>query len=199
VPYTLFVLVLVPVYWQDKGPENFLWGCDLALLFTCYALWSECRLLYSMMALAILIPELIWIVDFCLRLIAGVDALSLGLTSYMFESATPLYIRGLSLFHLFLPMVLLWCVYQAGYDRRALWYQTGLAWMVLPLTWWLTEPARNINWVYGIASAPQDWMPGLAYLLLVMSLVPILIYWPTHLVLRRWFNGNGRSATGGRQ
>ena len=31
-PYTIFVCVLVPVYWVERGPANFLWLSDVALL-----------------------------------------------------------------------------------------------------------------------------------------------------------------------
>jgi len=30
--YTLFVCALVPVYWRQYGPANFLWFSDIALL-----------------------------------------------------------------------------------------------------------------------------------------------------------------------
>ena len=28
--YTVWMAVWVPVYWQQNGPENFLWLCDFA-------------------------------------------------------------------------------------------------------------------------------------------------------------------------
>ena len=42
-----------------------------------------------------------------------------GMTDYMFEVKYPLFTRGLSLFHFWLPLVLLWIVARLGYDRRA--------------------------------------------------------------------------------
>jgi len=56
---------------------------------------------------------------------------------------------------------------------------------VLPVTYWLTEPAENINWVYGPGSKPQTWMRPLAYLVLLMIFFPLVVYLPTHLLLRR--------------
>ena len=47
--YTLFLCVLVPVYWVKWGPKNFLWFSDIALLTTGVALWLESSLLASMM------------------------------------------------------------------------------------------------------------------------------------------------------
>src|SRR5690606_35092583 len=58
VVYTLFVLLLVPVYWVQHGPANFLWFSDIALLLALAALWLENRFLASMMAVGVLIPEI---------------------------------------------------------------------------------------------------------------------------------------------
>ena len=45
ISYTLFVAVLVPLYWVHHGPANFLWASDIALLATVIALWRESRML----------------------------------------------------------------------------------------------------------------------------------------------------------
>ena len=71
VSYALFVALLVPIYWMQYGPQNFLWGSDLVLFGTLLAVWLESRLLASMMAIAALIPELLWTIDYVGRLIAG--------------------------------------------------------------------------------------------------------------------------------
>jgi hypothetical protein len=34
IAYTLFVCILVQVYWRQYGPANFLWFSDIALLVT---------------------------------------------------------------------------------------------------------------------------------------------------------------------
>ena len=41
-----------------------------------------------------------------------------GLTDYMFERERPLILRGLSLFHVPLPLVLLWMIAAYGYAGR---------------------------------------------------------------------------------
>ncbi len=181
--YTLFLCVLVPVYWTHWGPKNFLWFSDIALLVTGAALWLENPMLASMMALAIALPELAWNAEFFGRLLTGRQIF--GLSGYMFDPRKPLYLRALSLFHIVLPVVLLWMVSRLGYDRRAWALQTVLALIVLPVTYWLTEPAENINWVYGPGSKPQTWMRPLAYLVLLMIFFPLVVYLPTHLLLRR--------------
>ena len=41
--YTAFMVVLIPVYWRNYGPTNFLYFCDVALLITLVGMWIEVR------------------------------------------------------------------------------------------------------------------------------------------------------------
>jgi hypothetical protein len=191
--FTLFVAVLVPVWWLEYGPANFLWACDIALFVTVIALWRESRLLASMMAVAVLVPELLWNLDFLVRLFAGRDLIGLDATGYMFDAAIPLWRRGLSLFHVFLPLLLLWLVAQLGYHVRAWLVTTALCWLVLPISYLFTDPARNINWVFGLGSAPQTWLPGPVYVAVLMLALPLCVYLPTHLVLKSCLRAEGRA------
>jgi hypothetical protein len=177
---TAFVCVLVPAYWAYYGPANFLWFSDIALFLAVAALWWESAFLAGVAAVSVTPLELAWSADFLLHL-AG--APSFGLTGYMFEPDRPLFIRGLSLFHLWLPFLLLWLVWRLGYDRRAWLALTVLAWVVLPVCYFLTDPTRNINWVLGLGTKPQDWLPPGLYLALLMLAFPLGVYLPTHLVL----------------
>lgn len=185
ISYTLFICFLVPVYWRQYGPGNFLWFSDIALFVTTAALWLESSLLASMMALSVVVLETVWIIDFCIGLISGSSVI--GLSAYMFDSKIPLSIRALSLFHLVLPVLLLWLLYRLGYDHRALFAQTLLAWMVLPLSYFLTKPSDNVNWVYGLRGGTQKWMPAPLYLVLLMIAFPLVVYLPTHFLLQRLF------------
>src|SRR5204863_4475698 len=108
--YTLFVCVLVPIYWKQYGPANFLWFSDIALLALVPALWLENTLLASMMAVSIVFFEAIWNIDFFTRLAAGKSLI--GLSAYMFDPKIPLFIRLLSLFHIALPLLLLWTLHR---------------------------------------------------------------------------------------
>ena len=98
------------MYWDFYGPANFLWGSDIALFGTLLALWTESRLLASMMALGVLLPEVAWNVDFAVRSILGPDAIAVSGTRYMFDPEIPLFVRGLSSFHVALPVILVWLV-----------------------------------------------------------------------------------------
>jgi hypothetical protein len=179
--YTLFLCVLVPVYWVRYGPQNFLWFSDLALFGAAAALWLENRLLASMMTVGVLLPEVFWNVSFFARVATGIRLG--GLTDYMFDRKLSRFLRGLSLFHVVLPALLVWMVARLGYDPRAWLAQSLLAWVVLPVTYLVSDPSENINWVFGLGGAPQRWMPPLAYLALLMVGFPLLVYLPTHLLL----------------
>ena len=136
-----------------------------------------------MMALAVVLPESVWGVSFFGRLFFGLRLSDLA--DYMFHAEKPLYVRALSLaFHVVMPVVLLWMLYELGYDSRALPAQTALAWIVLPLTYLLSSPQDNINWVYGPWGGAQTRIPRLAYLGAVMIITPLCIYLPMHFLLQ---------------
>ncbi len=186
--YTLFVCVLVPYYWSQYTPANFLYFCDVALLVTLAALWLESPLLASMQAVAITLPQLLWVGDFVVRFVAGVHIINL--TEYMFDPKIPLFVRGLSLFHGWLPFLLAWLVWRLGYDQRAWWMQTALAWVVLLVSCAAVAdpfgPAGNLNKIFGPSDTEvQTWMPQAAWVGLLMLIHPVCIIVPTHLALRK--------------
>ncbi len=183
IAYTLFVCVVAAVYWLKYGASNFLWFSDIALFVTVPALWLESGLLASTMALSILLLDAAWNLDFFGRLMTGRSLL--GLSKYMFARTIPLPVRLISLFHIWFPPLLLWLVYRLGYDERALLTQTVLAWVFLPVSYWVTDPRENINWVRGLRGEPQKWMSGRLYLGLLMLALPLFVYLPTHLVLKK--------------
>ena len=186
ITYGLFLCILVPVYWHEYGPSNFLWASDIALFIVFVAVCFENRLLNSMMAIGVLPFELAWNLDFFASL-AGFRPL--GMTSYILNVELPLYLRGLSLFHVMLPIVIIFMLRRLGYDRRALLAQTLLVWVVLPITYLATGPADNINFVFGLGKEPQTVVHPLLYLMLEMILVPVVICLPAHLFLRSLLRG----------
>ncbi|MFO0846444.1 MAG: hypothetical protein U0797_29425 [Gemmataceae bacterium] len=202
--YTAFVAVLVPYYWQAYGPTNFLYFCDVALLMTLVALWVESPLLASMPAVGILLPQALWCIDFLAELVGLRVA---GLTGYMFDPNLTLFTRGLSFFHFWLPFFLVWLVWRLGYDRRALPAWAAVAWALMLVSFFLLPPPPapaempnlpvNVNYVFGFSNeAPQAWLPPLAYLALLMVAMPVVIFWPTHHLLTRFF---GRPRLGTRE
>jgi hypothetical protein len=184
IPYTLFVLVLVPVYWIRYGPANFLWFSDIALIGTLVALWLQSRFLLSMMAVGVLLFDIVWNFIFFSKLLLGAGP---GFVDFMFDPAIALPIRALSLFHVALPIIQLWSLSKMGYDVRAWKYQALLGCIIFPLTYGVSRPEKNINWVFGVTEVPQQWLPAPLYLAALMVIYPTLVCFPTHLVLKRLF------------
>jgi hypothetical protein len=201
--YTAFVAVLVPYYWHQYGPTNFLYFCDVALFMALVGLWRESPLWASMPAVGILLPQTLWCVDF-LGSVIGLPVT--GMTAYMFDPQLSLLARGLSFFHFWLPFLLLWMVWRLGYDRRAVWAWTGVAWALMLVCYFLmpAPPAPadnphlpvNINYVHGPSeSQPQQWMPPAAYLALMLAALPLALFLPAHVLLTKFFKPG--SPTGG--
>lgn len=189
VVYTIFVCAVVPIYWRQYGPANFLWFSDIALLALVPALWLENSLLVSMMAISVVFFEALWNVDFFFRLITGKSLI--GLSTYMFDPRIPLFIRGLSAFHIVLPLLLLWMVHRLGYDQRAFLWQTIVTLVVLPLSYLVSNAQQNVNWVYGFGQNPQRILPAPLFVILLMLLFPLAVYLPTHLLFIGIFRGAG--------
>ena len=183
--YSIFVAWVIPIYWKQYGPANYLWFSDVALILLVPALWLESKRFFSALAVSVVLLELLWNVDFFVRLLTRSQLV--GLSDYMFDSTISRSIRALSLFHVLLPAILIWYVYRLGYDSRAFVVQTFSAWVVLLLSFFLTKPKDNINWVYGFGKKPQTRLPKVIHLLLLMLGLPVLVYLPSHLVLKRLF------------
>lgn len=195
IAYTAFMAVLVPVYWSKYGPTNFLYFCDVALFVTLIGVWWEKPIFASMAAVGILPPQFIWVADY-LGHFVGLPLT--GMTGYMFESEQPVLLRGLSLFHSWLPFLLVFMVWRLGYDRRALWAWTVAAWTLVLICYFcmpapgvvLENPLapRNINYVYGLSeTVGQTWMPQNLFVPTLMAALFAVLYLPAHLVLKKCF------------
>ena len=190
--YTAFMAVLLPVYWANYGPTNFLYFCDVALLITLVGIWIESPLLISMCAVGILASQALWVVDFLSNLIGWPLT---GMTDYMFAADHSLFLRSLSLFHGWLPFLLVYLVWRLGYDRRAFPAWTVLAWILVLICFFVMPPPRpdpgltpvNINYVWGMSdTVAQQWMPPAVWLAGLIILLPVLLYAPVHFLLRRF-------------
>ena len=187
--YTAFVLLVVAIWWRHYGWRNFLWFSDIAFIGAVPALWLESAGLASVLAVAVLLPELLWNVDFGARLL--LRRRITGLTDYMFEPQRPRLLRGLSLFHVPLPLVLLWMVAEYGYvGAVGLPGAVVLAAVVLPWSRAVSTPERNINWTYGPGALRSRLAAG-TYVALLYAAFVVLVFIPTHLVLQAWFGVTG--------
>jgi hypothetical protein len=184
--YTAMAAGVLIAYWFRYGPANYLWLSDVALILLVPALWLESALLTSVVAAGTLALELFWVVDWLARLLFGHR--SRGLTGYMFDTALPLWQRGLSLYHLVVPTLTIWLLFALGYDTRALPAMLLLGWTVLAASWRFTAPGKNINWVHGFGGGARSKRAPVGRLLALMLAFPLLVWLPTHLALS-WLFG----------
>jgi hypothetical protein len=189
--FTAFMAVLAPVYWTHYGPTNFLYFCDASLFITTVGIWTERPLLVSIPAVGIIGSQALWVLDFA----CGLVGLHLtGMTDYMFDPQRPLFLRGLSLFHGWLPFLLVYLVARLGYDRRALPIWTALAWTLMAICYFFMPPPSpdhgiapaNIDYVWGLSDTqPQHWMSANTWVLFEATALFAVLYLPVHLVLER--------------
>ena len=181
---TLFYAYISRGTWQQYSALNFLWFSHIGFAGAVLALWLESRLLAGMMLLNTFVADGVgWTLDLLVALLSGRHPF--GATAYMFDQRIPILVRGLSLFHVVVPALLAWMVYKLRYDRRALVAQTLFAWMLLLFCVSFTDPALNINCVFGPGTHRQTFIPAWLYFVILMVYVPLAFYLPIHLVLRR--------------
>src|SRR5579863_7913204 len=180
--WTAWILVWAPLYWKHYGAQNFLYFCDLGNLLITLGLWLESRVILSWQAVSLLVVQTLFAVDLMVAWAVGKHPI--GGTEYMFDPAIPLPVRLLGLYHLAVPVLLLWAVRRLGYDPNALKYQIFTACVVVPINhFW--RPEYNVNFARGIGHE-QHLMPEWLYLLGYLVVVPLAVYWPTHWALKRW-------------
>ena len=189
IAWVFWLVLWAPVYWRQYGAQNFLYFCDFGNFMIAAALWLESRLIFSWQAVGLLTFQGLYAVDLLIAVISGRHAI--GGTEYMFDPTIPLLIRILGLYHLIVPPLLLWAVHRLGYDPSALKWQTLTTCIIIPICYFW-RPQYNVNWARGIGH-PQDVVPGWLYLIGYLTLVPLVVYLPTHMALKWW-----RGARGGR-
>ncbi len=180
--WTAWIFVWAPLYWKHYGAQNFLYFCDLGNLLIAIGLWMESRLILSWQAVGLLVFQTLYAVDLIVALVFGTHPI--GGTEYMFDPTIPLLVRLLGLYHLAVPVLLVWAVRRLGYDQNALTYQVFTTCIVVPINYFW-RPEYNVNFARGIGHE-QHLMPGWLYLLGYLVVVPLLVYWPTHWALSRW-------------
>lgn len=179
------MLVWFPSYLLGYGPSHFLWLSDVFLIEAFLATCLESSFLASMGAAGGLLFSIAWAFDFVGTTIFHLfGSETLGGTAYLYDATRPLWLRLLSLFHLGLPIVLYFLVSRLGYNRRAWPLQILLSWAVIALSYRLSDPDQDLNFVHSITLwTPGNWGPITS--LILGSCGVALVMFATHLVLQK--------------
>jgi hypothetical protein len=164
--------------------------CDLAVLLTALGLWRSSSLLLSSQAVSTVLVGLAWGLDLVYRGLSGRHLI--GGTEYFWDPQYPLAVRLLSLYHLALPAVLVWCLRRVRYDRRAWRFQCLLAAPVLVLSRWIA-PGWNLNFVEREPLLHRAWGPAPVHLAVVFLFTSLVVYWPVHRLLLAAYPPSDRS------
>lgn len=178
----LWLAVWGPTYAVVYGFGNFLHLCDVAVILTCVGLWRGSALLLSMQALTSILIDLTWDLDLAWRLASGRHLI--GGTEYMWDPKFPLWVRLLSLFHVILPVLLLWALRRVGYDRRALLAQSALGLLLIAAARTL-GPEVNDNFAWRDPFFHRSWGPAPLHVATIFAGLLAIVYGPTHAVLSR--------------
>lgn len=180
VAWTIWILVWAPIYWQQYGVQNFLYFCDVGNFLIAIGLWTESGLILSWQAVGLLVFQTLYAIDLACAAVSGHHLF--GGTEYMFDPKIRLFVRLLGLYHLVVPPLLLWAVRRLGYDPEAFRWQTITMWILVLIShFW--RPEYNLNWARGLGHE-QHLVSHWVYLAGYLIVVPLVVYWPTHLALR---------------
>lgn len=186
--WTIWLILWAPVYYHQYGAQNFLFFCDIGNILIGIGLWLESPLIFSWAACGLLLFQSLYVIDLAGAFLSGRHLI--GGTEYMFDPHLSLWVRLLSLFHVVTPPLLIWGISQVGYDSRGWKLATLTTWIVIPINYFW-RPEMDVNWARGLFFHEQHAIPGWAYLLTYLTVIPLFVYLPTHLILRALFRRAG--------
>ena len=180
----LWLGVWIPLYWHYWGGETFLQLCDMAVVLGCVGIFSGNALLISTQAVTTPVIGMAWGMDVVWHFFLGRHLL--GGTEYMWDARVPLWVRLLSLFHVLLPILLIWALGHTGYDRRAWWVQLVFAAGLLAASRFIA-PERNLNFAFRDPLLHRSLGPAPIHLMIILLGQALLLYAPAHLAVERIF------------
>jgi len=182
IAFTFWFVTWVPIIVWAYGFQNFFWLCNVAQFIVLYAIWRPNALLVSSQTGTVVLVGIVWALDLTVGVIAG-DSVT-GLTGYMFDPEIPLLARLTSLYHIWLPFLMLWICWYNGYDNRGVWLQCVIGTLSIFGAWLWSEEERNINFAFAPFHIEQTWMPHGIYLVLLSVGTALVIYFPGHYLVR---------------
>lgn len=178
-----WLVVWVPTYARVWGWANFLHLCDVAVLLSVAGFVFRSRLLLSSQAIGTVVPYMAWWVDAATRYLTGRDMA--GDLGYLWDARYPLWVRLLTLYHVVLPILLIWAVARRGYDRRALALESAIVAALLVVSRFFS-PTLNLNFAYRDPIFHRALGPAPVHLAAIVAAIIVVGVLPVHVLLTRW-------------
>ncbi len=178
-----WLAVYVPAYLYAYPLINFLFLCNLGVLLTALGLIAGNRLLVSSQAVAAPVIGIAWTLDVLWRLATG--NFLFGGTAYMWDPQYPLFTRMLSTYHIFWPILLIYCVSRLGYDRRGWPLQTAIFAAGVTISRIATPAVENVNFAFKDPFLGRPLGPPVVHLAVVVAIMGGVAYGVTHAFLKR--------------
>ena len=185
-----WLVLFVAGYGWAHGGANFIRLCDVAVILTCLGLMTGSALIVSSQAVSSLVVDLAWDLDLLWRLLFGRHLI--GGTEYMWDTRYPLWVRLMSLFHVVWPPLLVTVLRRLGYDPRGFALQSAIAAVVFIASRFVL-PGENLNYAFRDPFFHRSWGPAPVHLVLTLTVLIAVVYWPTHRLLRRLVGARTRS------
>jgi hypothetical protein len=179
----VWLVVWMPAYAVHWGWHNFFAFCDMAVILGCLGMAAQTSLLVSSQALPTVTVGFLWLADVVGALLFHRHVF--GGTEYMFDGRVPLWVRLLSLFHLWLPVVFVAALRRLRFDRRALPLQAALTLVLVAVGRLIEGPAKNLNYAYRDPIFHRQLGPAAVHVVVLTIGVAVLIYLPSYFALRR--------------
>ncbi len=197
---TLAGWLTLSTFWLLRGrPDQLLWLSDVAMLCAAVGLLLRNRLILTAQFVGILAYHLVWLLDLAAFLVVG--RMPIKAATYMVDGSLSLAEMTLSLFqHAYLIPATGWAILRLGASRKGWVFQAGQSAVVFTLTYLLTNPAHNVNWMFGSRLADQS--PALptplAYYGIFILGPPLLLYLPSNAIAN-WLGKCGLAVRLGRR
>lgn len=179
-----WLVVYLPAYAIAYPLINFLFLCNLGVMLTALGLLAGSQLLVSSQAVAAPVIGIVWTLDVGWRLMTG--KFLFGATAYMWDPQYPLFTRILSTYHVFWPILVLYCVLREGYHRHGWPLQTAIAAAGVTVARVATPAAENVNFAFKDPFLGRQLGPPALHLALVVVILGGLAYGITHALLVRF-------------
>jgi len=183
----IWLAVWIPVMAGTYGWSNFVRQCDIAVILSAIGLWYSDAQLLSSQAVGVLLPGIMWSLDAGSRLFRG--HYWIGGTEYMWDATFPLFPRLLSLFHIALPIILIYAIARVGYDRRGVWLQLGIFAVLLAVSRFLPADL-NINFAYSDPLLHRTWGPAPLHFTVIMA-GSLVAFFPAHWLFLQFLPAAG--------